>query len=296
MTTNVVYVRGADGRKGESWPATIGCGNRTRHGSQPGSEGCRNCWAEPTVVNRVARTMGLDPPDFTPRPLPGHLADPLAWTRPRTVFASHMGDWLDPAIPIPYAAAMLGVAAAGRRHTCLFLTKQAARLEELVRWIEAEAARDSGCPWTECHYQALQHDDDRDRVNLHTDEKSDRAWPPPNAWLGVTVCDASEDWKLAVLRRLAAAGWNTWASLEPLLSALPGADLAGIRWCTVGCDNAPRDRRRPMELDWARELREVARRAGCGFHLKQAYSPDGVLQHEPGLDGEPCNGLPWSQR
>lgn len=301
MGSNVSYIRNADGSQGESWPATIGCGNKTRNNGGPGSEGCRTCWAEPTVINRLAATMHLDPADFSPRTLPGHLRDPLRWRKPRTIFASHMGDWLDPAIPFEWATAMLGVACACPQHTVLTLTKQAERLEGLLTWLASKASPFYFCldEAGEGHHKLPVYGKGHIKPGLafwkseiNSFEQAPSPWPPPNVWMGVTVCDASELPKLEVLRRLAAAGWNTWASFEPLLSDLPGLDLTGIRWCAVGCDNAPPSKRRRMDLAWVRRIRDEARRAGCGFYFKQEYQGS-LLIREPGLDGEPCNFLPW---
>ena len=62
--------------------------------------------------------------------------------------------------------------------------------------------------------------------------RQDYLWPLPNLWLGVTVCNRDELWKLDVLRKIPAA--LRFVSFEPLLSDLGNVDLSGIGWVIAG--------------------------------------------------------------
>ncbi|EUA65403.1 phage Gp37/Gp68 family protein [Mycobacterium xenopi 4042] len=59
-------------------------------------------------------------------------------------------------------------------------------------------------------------------------------------------------------------------SLEPLLGPLTSLDLTGIDWVIVGGESGPRAR--PMDLKWARLLRDQCAAAGVAFYFKQAGS------------------------
>lgn len=297
MSTHVSYILNPDGSPGESWPASVGCNSwcRGKDGG-PESEGCRNCWAKPTVEQRLAGTMkGLDPlHPFRPTTLPHRLADPLRWARPRTAFCSHMGDWLDPAFLSAYAAAILGIGMAAQDHTIVTLTKQADRLEDCIfhHWPGMAFLAGTACRlvgWNNVPKTAAGR-----RLVQIADDEYHPAYPPKNVWLGISVCDRSELGKIKAAQALAMAGWRAWVSFEPLLEDLGEVDLTGIRWIAVGAEQASVDRRREMPLDGVRHLRDAAARAHCGFYFKQAYYR-GRLIHEPELDGVRHNFMPWAR-
>ena len=56
-------------------------------------------------------------------------------------------------------------------------------------------------------------------------------------------------------------------SCEPLLGPLDGIDLTGIGWVIAGGESGPRYR--PMELSWARGIRDACRDEGVPFFFKQ---------------------------
>jgi protein gp37 len=78
-------------------------------------------------------------------------------------------------------------------------------------------------------------------------------------------------------------------SLEPLLGPLPALDLDGIDWVIVGGESGPGAR--PMQPDWAREIRDQCLDAGVAFHFKQW---GGVFKKRNGreLDGRTWDEMP----
>lgn len=88
--------------------------------------------------------------------------------------------------------------------------------------------------------------------------------PLPNLWLGVTVCNRDELWKLDVLRETPAA--LRYVSFEPLLSDLGAVDLSGIGWVICGGETGPGAR--PMHPDWVRGLRDQCKAAEVPFFFK----------------------------
>ena len=70
-------------------------------------------------------------------------------------------------------------------------------------------------------------------------------------------------------------------SLEPLMARIdPGSlNLEGIDWVIVGGESG-NNTARPFDLQWARDIRDVCRRAGVAFFMKQ-------LGRNPMVDGQP---------
>jgi len=107
-------------------------------------------------------------------------------------------------------------------------------------------------------------------------------WPKHVA-LGTTVEDqAAANTRITALKRAGAP--LLFLSVEPLLGPIDfGRQLEGVAWVIVGCESG--HRARPMELDWARRVRDQAKAAGASFFLKQLVQ-DGSLEREhPLLDG-----------
>jgi len=112
----------------------------------------------------------------------------------------------------------------------------------------------------------------------------DLPWPR-NAWVGVSVESSAYYSRIEALRRIPAA--VRFLSLEPLLERLPAIPLDEIDWIIVGGESGPGAR--PMDLDWARELRDQALARGIPYHLKQI---GGV---RPGSGGRELDGRTWDQ-
>ena len=89
---------------------------------------------------------------------------------------------------------------------------------------------------------------------------------PPNVWLGVSVETNDQGWRAQMLRRTRAR--IRFLSLEPLLGPIQAEFLRGIDWIIVGGESGPGWR--PMDLEWARELRAYAGGVwGIPFFFKQ---------------------------
>jgi protein gp37 len=57
-----------------------------------------------------------------------------------------------------------------------------------------------------------------------------------------------------------------------------------------GCESGPR--RRPFDLQWARDVRDQCKAAGVAYALKQ-MPIGGRIMEKPGLDDDPEWNLPW---
>ena len=88
---------------------------------------------------------------------------------------------------------------------------------------------------------------------------------PEHIWLGTTCGHPDTKFRIDLLRRSKAK--VRFVSMEPLLGSMLPLDLSGIDQVIVGGESGPR--RRPMQMEWAREVRDACRRQGVAFFMKQ---------------------------
>jgi protein gp37 len=93
---------------------------------------------------------------------------------------------------------------------------------------------------------------------------ADLEWPA-NVWMGVSVEHTAALDRVEDLRRVPAA--VRFLSCEPLLEPLGTVNLDGIGWVIAGGESGPRHR--PMDPEWARELRDTCLASGTPFFFKQ---------------------------
>ena len=112
----------------------------------------------------------------------------------------------------------------------------------------------------------------------------------PHVWMGVSVETARYVSRIDCLRRTHAA--VKFLSLEPLLGPLPDLNLDGIDWVIVGGESGPGAR--PMDEEWALDIRDQCRIAGVPFFFKQW---GGVFKKSTGreLDGRTWDEMPVSE-
>jgi protein gp37 len=261
------------------WNPTTGCTKV--------SQGCKNCYAE-RMANRFWNNHKypgyfLGNRKFTDVLChPERLDDPLHWRKPQRVFVGSMSDLFHPDVPdgFIYGAFMRMVAA--DQHIYIILTK---RPERMLEWITTKWMID---------FEGNSHDE----LILS------------NVWLGVSVEDqATTDERIPLLLQTPAAA--RFVSYEPALGPvnLKPADLHqwpdmtawmpnksepddwkywmhkwnGIQWVICGCESGPGAR--PMDIEWARSVRDQCQAAQVPFFFKQKMV-DGKLIHMPELDGQ----------
>lgn len=108
---------------------------------------------------------------------------------------------------------------------------------------------------------------------------------PSNVWMGVSVEDERYLSRVDHLRQVPAA--VRFISFEPLLGPIHEPDLTGIHWVIVGGESGPGAR--PMEQQWARDIRDHCIRTGTAFFFKQW---GGVRKKKLGRH---LDGLLWDQ-
>lgn len=106
--------------------------------------------------------------------------------------------------------------------------------------------------------------------------------PLPHVWLGTSIETDGYMWRIDKLRATPSA--VRFLSLEPLLGPIPNLDLRGVGWVIVGGESG--HGARPMDLDWARDIRDQCAAADVPFFFKQTGT---VAARDLGLSGKGTN-------
>jgi len=229
----------------ETWNPISGC--------TPISEGCENCYAR--AMAKRLQGMGQKGYEngFEVTLHKERINQPSRWRKPRRVFVVSMGDLFHEDVPMAKIKGIWNVAFNVPRHTYLFLTKRPGRLKEFTE----RAARAMYWPIEDI-------------------------WPDW-MWIGTTVenQDRAEE-RLGILLDTPAV--HRFVSCEPLLGPVRLSSWLGYRcieWVIVGGESGPGHR--PMEIGWARSIREQCKEKGIPFHFKQysGHRPEKC----PELDG-----------
>ena len=114
---------------------------------------------------------------------------------------------------------------------------------------------------------------------------------PANVWLGVSVESREYAWRADYLRRVPAA--VRFLSVEPLVGPVGELELDKIDWVIVGGESGPGAR--PMDVQWARAVRDQCVAASVPFFFKQW---GGVRKHRPAARSTAARGMNsrWRQQ
>jgi len=252
-----------------SWNPAMGC--------TPISEGCTNCYAR-AMMKRYAGRKGWPEHPGTVTLFPERLEQPLRWKKLRTVFVCSMSDLFHPEVPFNFITEVFDVMcdARSQKHIFQVLTKRPERISEWLNWVAEYWPGDS--PFS-IAWEVLGH--------------------APNVHLGVTAENQeAADKRIPLLLQTPAA--VRFVSIEPMLEQVdlsfrclecnkyhhyyelyctegdcPTEDCEGgyyqlfeeLDWVIVGGETGPNAR--PMNPDWARDIRDQCRAAGVPFFFKQ---------------------------
>lgn len=279
---------------GKVWNPTTGCTKV--------SAGCKNCYAE-----RIYERFHPGQKFSTVHCIPGRLGDPLHWRKPQRVFVDSMSDLFHEDVPDEFIDHVFARIEVTKKHTYMILTKRPARmLDYMTLW--SGKHRDPYTPPGSGLYL------------------SGHFFPMSNVWLGVSVEDQpTADQRIPLLLQTPAA--QRFVSYEPALGSLEldfwlkvckywknedtlpqvpwhppypkywyqpqGLVLASwkqpIDWVICGCESGPGAR--PMNLEWARSVKDQCQAANVPFFFKQAMN-SGKLVHMPELDGKVWDEYP----
>ena len=193
------------------------------------SPGCDNCYA----LRFAERFRGVPghyfEHGFDVQLRPNMLTKPRDWKSPRLVFVNSMSDLFHRSIPDRYIDDVFDVMEDVDRHIYQLLTK---RPERLRRYLARRyAAR---------------------RL-------------PENVWVGTSIENNAASWRADMLR--SAKAEIRFLSVEPMLGPVDKVSLENIDWVIVGGESGPN--RRPMDVQWIREIRDRCIRDAIPFFFKQ---------------------------
>lgn len=189
------------------------------------------------------RTSG---PGFGLTMHPDVLAEPLRWTKPRTVFVNSMSDLFHAKVTLEFLARWWAVMAATPQHTYQILSK---RPERMARIVGDEA------------FELQVYD----AFSAMPKRPLGYPWPLANAWLGTSIELDKYTRRADALRNAPAS--VRFISAEPLLGPLPSLDLTGIDQLIIGGESGPNSR--AMELGWVYDLIAKAEAARTSVFVKQ---------------------------
>lgn len=206
------------------------------------------------------------------------LDQPLGWAKPRMIFLNAHGDTWHESVPDSWIDKIMARVALAPQHIVQALTKRSERMADYLNnpdtpkriLEEAFACRGS------------------------SGAKGERLWPPdgfptwplPNLWVGVSVEDQENTYRLDDLDDATAA--VKWVSAEPLLGQLDLTPwLDRIDWVVAGGESDKGPNARPASGDWFRSLRDQCAAYGVAFLFKQHGDWIGVedLRRLPGGSG-----------
>jgi protein gp37 len=114
---------------------------------------------------------------------------------------------------------------------------------------------------------------------------------PSNVWMGVSV--ENQLWTSRINYLKSTPAQVKFLSCEPLLGPLT-LNLDGLDWIIVGGESG--HRARPMQLDWARSIRDQSVHAGVPFFFKQWGAHDEVgIRRGKKASGRMLDGQVWNE-
>jgi protein gp37 len=300
-----------------TWNFLVGCSKV--------SAGCASCYAIRSVARMSGNpqfgkryqglvTVGQKPLNWTGKVafITEALSKPLHWKQPRRIFVNSLSDLFHPDVPDEWIDQAFAVMAWAQQHTFQVLTK---RPERMAAYLTAPGVEDriSSAMCDMCmvtREPALCGFPGDDCGNLGM------ALPLPNVWLGTST----EDQRAADVRvphLLSTPAAVRFLSMEPLLGPVrlgqwqpegvyvdwlrgfDGSDppIPGLDWVITGGESGPKAR--PMDPQWARDIRDQCLSAGVAYFHKQnggrtAKANGRLLDGREWSDFPPPVGVPAS--
>ena len=215
------------------------------------SAGCANCY----MFELYPRLKAMGVPGYEREPnqvtfMTERVIQPYYWKKPRRVFVNSMSDLFEERVPFAFIDSVFKAMRETPQHRYMVLTK---RPERATAWWRLQ---DVGQGWAK------------------------------NVWMGVSV--ESQQYASRIEYLAPIAGAVKFVSAEPLIGELTLADYMHRRlfdWLIVGGESGNHvDKLRPMELDWARRLRDECEEYGIPFFLKQLGRQKGIAGGKRGHD------------
>lgn len=213
------------------------------------SAGCDNCYAE----RFSERFRGVEGHPFKEgfdlTLRPNRLDTPLSWKKPRMVFVNSMSDLFHKRVPVSFIEAVFSTMEKANWHVFQVLTKRSSLMRNFVNRRFADRP------------------------------------VPEHLWLGTSVEDGSKRSRIKHLQKTNAS--VRFLSIEPLIGPPGEIDLGGIDWVIVGGESGPNAR--PMQLSWARSVRDQCLAQNVPFFFKQWGG------FRPKTGGRELDGREWTE-
>lgn len=303
--TTIGWTRSDDGSPGYTLNTVTGCTKV--------SPGCEHCYAEALSL-RFGRSKHPWTKPFEAENVrlhPERLRDLFTIKEPgKRVFLDSMADLFHDLVPADHIARVFAAAAVNPHVVCQILTKRPQRTSRLLNdpaFVREVQERVDGERFT---FRFLRH--------LPTLPSVPITWPLPNVWLGTSVEDQRRaEERIPWLTTTPAA--VRFLSCEPLLGPVDLTDITvlegkppygprvgfdcltgyyhgmdeyhrdeTIQWVIAGGESGPHFR--PMDLDWARWLRDQCQSSGVAYYFKQ--SSGRLPERGRELDGRTWDELP----
>ena len=220
------------------------------------TEGCDHCYAD--VLARRFRGPAF-PVGFEPMYRPHRLEEPRRTKRPGRWFVNSMSDLHHESFSEAEVDSVYDAMAEVDRHDYLVLTKR---------------------PGVMYHYLMGGVGHRRPRRGWLERRGLDQV--PAQIWLGATIELDKYVSRADFLREIPCT--VRFLSCEPLLGPLDGLSIAGLAWVIVGGESGNGSSKyRPMDYEWARDLRDYCDAANVAFYYKQDAGRKTELN--PVLDG-----------
>lgn len=201
----------------------------------------------------------------------------LAAHHRRRVFCLSLGDWLDEDVPIEWLADLLKMIHDTPNLEWQLLTKRPENWRTRLKLAIENA-------WSRFAPELLCEKNSSGTNWLLSIEQWIYNVPPANVWIGTTVENQDQDHRVAEILKIPAK--VRFLSVEPMLSEIQiplhlNAKFGRlnerfeevekpdkkIHWVICGGESGPK--KRPMNLEWARSLRDQCKAAGVPFFFKQ---------------------------
>ena len=224
-------------------------------GCSPVSVGCDNCYARRMAQRLKGRFGYRENGSFQVTFHPDRLVQPFKWKKARKIFVCSMGDIFHDDVQVDWIDLIFGIIEHCRQHTFIILTKRPENIKKKL----AE----------------FYHNARRKFFNNHM---------PDNVWIGVTVEHPDYLWRIEELLPIPAT--VRFVSVEPMLENVDmfkwlftrlntgdgRHDVKKLNWVICGAETG--QKARPINLDWARDLRNQCKVAGVPFFFKSAGGRD----------------------
>lgn len=213
------------------------------------SAGCDNCYAE-RFSERFRGVKGHPfEQGFDLTLRPERVEQPLTWKKSKMVFVNSMSDLFHKDVPNSFISSVFDTMEKADWHIFQVLTKRSSLM--------------------------------RTFINKRYEDKP----APEHIWLGASFEDGTQHSRIKHIQQMNAR--TKFLSVEPLIGHPGDVDLSGIDWVIVGGESGPHAR--PMNIEWARAIRDQCINQRVPFFFKQWGG------FRPKSGGRELDGVEWSE-